>query len=414
MTMAHAIGRRAGIALAVLAVLALSAGSTTAGQSAGQAPDVRAGAWDSSVTFEHAGQFRRARQVLLDAYGPRPDSYEVNLRIAWLSLRMGDPDAAIGWYRRAMQMEGAGPEAARGLSSALTLAGYVALGRGDQRSARRRWAEALAIDSGDVDARRGLDIVGPSSSVAFEGWIAAIGASPSSSSAQVVYLLVPVRVSEGLQIRAAYRHIGPGAVAATATPFFLAQDEGYAAIRYEQGVGSVEIIGFGLRRATATVPGGAISVRIGGRLGLTLTGSAMNETSGWNTQAAPEIFGWLGSWGSVSAGIRYTTTSTESMTSALFGASAQFDRVGVDLRTHVGRERSAFTAAGPTILSFAAGTSSGATVTASCRLTRELAIFVQAQVEQLERDTINTSQDRYLGTALGIRWMPNVKTEKKP
>jgi len=131
---------------AVVLALTLVLGASTGGLAAAQDPDRRAGAWDRSVKAEQANDLPRARAALADAYGEAPDSYEVALRLAWLSLRLKKGEAAATLYRLAARLDGAGPEATQGLADALTLTGFDAFARGDRATARARWLEALRVN----------------------------------------------------------------------------------------------------------------------------------------------------------------------------------------------------------------------------------------------------------------------------
>ena len=104
------------------------------------------GAWDQSIALEAKNDLKGAERVLLDAYGATPQSYDVSLRLAWLSLRMREPNVAIERYRRARGMKDATPEATQGLASALTMGGFVAIDRGDMAAARGAFGEAVTLD----------------------------------------------------------------------------------------------------------------------------------------------------------------------------------------------------------------------------------------------------------------------------
>src|SRR4051812_29944902 len=83
-------------------------------------------AWDRSLALEAAGHVAEARTVIVDAFGAQPDSYAPCVRLAWLTLQLGDGAGAAELYRKGRQLPGALPEATTGLVSALTMAGYHA------------------------------------------------------------------------------------------------------------------------------------------------------------------------------------------------------------------------------------------------------------------------------------------------
>ena len=64
--------------------------------------------------LEKRGNLRQARDLLLRAWGASSDSYEVTMRLAWLSLRLGDLDNARRFYEAATKMPEAEPEAPKG------------------------------------------------------------------------------------------------------------------------------------------------------------------------------------------------------------------------------------------------------------------------------------------------------------
>ena len=70
-------------------------------EAAADSADLRATAWDRSVALEQEGKIDEARRLLLDAWGPTSESYEVTVRIAWLSLQLREAEAAVSAYSRA-------------------------------------------------------------------------------------------------------------------------------------------------------------------------------------------------------------------------------------------------------------------------------------------------------------------------
>ena len=370
-------------------------------------------AWDQSLAFEAGNDVRRAREVLVQAYGPRPDIYSVCVRLAWLSLRLREGDQAVGLYRHARELPGALPEATQGLRSALTMAGYDALDRGDLRGARRAWTEALTIDANDADARRGLDLLGPASGVAPELWIGALSATADTAMVRVLYVAVPYRITDALSVRGAYRRV---AVETTfdSKAIFGSQSEYFGGVAYERGITATELVGLALVNSEQTSWGAAIATRVGGRYGLTLMASGLHRTDGWNAQVAPQGFLWLRPYLALSAGVRVTHDSAMSPSSPLAGATIRWNRLVVDAQAHFGAERFAVGMAGPTVMSFNASTARGATVTGAITLGRnkDRVLFVQAQFESLRTPDGTTGNGSYTGWALGLRMLPpRSKTE---
>jgi hypothetical protein len=372
---------------------------------AAQAQDRLADAWTQSTTLEAAGDVRKARAVMVEAFGALPDRYDACMRIAALSVRLHEAASAVTVYRHARQLPGAGEGAAEGLVSALTTAGYDALDRGDLGAARREWQEAIAIDPAAVDARRGLDLVGPSRGGAVEAWAGRLSAP--GASAEVVYVNVPFRLNDQVSVRGAYRQVG-GATAGKAgvTPFFGSQHEFYGGVTVERGIASTEVVAFGLQSTIEHIGGVAASTRIGGRYGMTFTVAGIHEAAGWNTQVMPQAFIWPVPWLVLDAGVRITRDPSVSATNATVGGALRLPALTIDAQAHLGTERLAFGMAGPSVMSFAASTTGGATVTAVVPVSKPLTLYAQVQVEQLGTKTGAAASGHYLGVAAGVRWVP--------
>lgn len=404
---------RATVALALTFTLACSAG----GFASPQDPDRRAGAWDRSITAEGANDLRRAQAELVDAYGEAPDSYEVAVRLAWLSLRMKKTEAAALMYRRALRLDGAGPEAAQGLADALTLIGFGAFERGDRAAARGQFQEALRLNPSNTDAARGLDLLGPVPTVTPEAWVGYLGSALSASGAGAIYLHAPVQVTDRVGVRLAYRHLGSAAAPArpgqpsTDTPLFGQQDEFYAGAAFGRSYLSVEAMGFGLRSPVDTVPGAAVAVRVGARYGLSVTAAAMQRSTGTNRQVVPQMYAWPTPYVGVSGGVRLTHDPEGSSTSAVAGAIVIAGRMLVDLQAHRGAERWAFSMAGPTVLSFGATSDYGGKVTAALELSREATVYLQGQYERITQPGAAVQNGRYTGLSAGLRWSPKHRGE---
>ncbi len=361
-------------------------------------------AWSTSIALEQAGDLTQARSVMVASYGPRPTFYDPCVRLAWLNLLLRDAGEAIALYRRARQLEGALPEAGTGLASALTLAGYQALDRGDLSTARRSWEEALALNSSAGDARHGLGLVGASSGITPEVWAAQIAASDSSSTAKVLYIQVPVRLSGSLAVRGAYRRVGSATAGLGTASFFGSQNEVFFGVGLERGITATDAVAFQLSNVLGTSRGAAIGWRLGGRRGALFTVSAIHRSDGWNVQVAPLAFAWLTPSFSIAAGVRMTHDPLVSAASALADVTFRLGQVTLDLRGHAGTERWAFDLAGPTILSFLANASRGTTFTTSAQLSSNLALFAQGQYES----TASSAATGWYGSAaVGMRLTPS-------
>jgi hypothetical protein len=407
-------------ALAVTLVVAMASWPLRA-DAQGAAPSASVerlnAAWESSLALERTHEIAKARTVLLEAFGPTPATFYPCLRLAWLNLLLKDAAASTSLYRRAATLPGATAEARQGLVLALTQTGYQALARGNNGAARRAWEEALALDPSAADARYGLDLVGRTNGATPELWVARMGATTGSSSGDIVYAQVPVRITSGINLRGAYRHIGwptggsttmdPATGTTTTTSaYFGTQDEVYGAVAVETGVATTEVTGFELWNADEHIPGFGAASRIGGTYGVSVMAVGMKRSSGWNVQVAPEAFAWLSPALAVSGGIRHTRDPLLSATSVLVGATVRHRSVEVDGGVHIGTERWAFGAAGPTVLSFADSTSAGGTATVSLALSKTWGVSVQGQVERLRAVDTGAAAGTYSTVALGVRWMP--------
>jgi tetratricopeptide (TPR) repeat protein len=397
---------------AVVLALTLVLGASTGGLAAAQDPDRRAGAWDRSVKAEQANDLPRARAALADAYGEAPDSYEVALRLAWLSLRLKKGEAAATLYRLAARLDGAGPEATQGLADALTLTGFDAFARGDRATARARWLEALRVNPSCADAPRGLDLIGPVPTVTPEVWGGYLTSSQSASAAQAIYLHAPAQVTDQVGVRFAYRHIGStagstgGGATSTSTSLFGQQDEFYAGATFARSYLGVQVIGFALRSPDETVPGAAVALRVGARYGVSLTAASMSRSTGANRQIMPQIYVWPTPYVGLTTGARVTNDSDGSTTSAVVGATVIVGRALVDLQAHTGTERWAFSMAGPTVMSLFASSKYGGTLTAGFELSRTASLYLQAQYEHITQPGTSVQDGRYTGLSVGFRWSP--------
>jgi len=422
-------GVRATVAGMVIATAGNLFAQTGPGTSAGAPGTPRAGIasaqespWDRSIALENANDLVQAKAVLLQAYGPDPPYYWVTLRLGWLSLRMRQADDALRFYRRAPTRPDAPAatnwDATVGLSMALTLAGYQALDRGDLPTARRSWQDALRLAPNSADARRGLDLVGPSRGAAPEVWAGYLSDSGSSSSASALFLQLPYRVNDRVSVRAAFRRISAASStdasstssSTAAESLFGTQSEAYGALSFERGIAAAEGMALVLHNSVETVPGVALGLRAGGRYGVTATVSGLQRTEGWNSQVIAQGFVWPASWLALAGGARITRDPAGNSTSAVLGATLRRGAAQVDVQGHAGSETWAFSMAAPMVMSFAASTTSGATATASFGAGRQWVVCVQLQLERLPA-TSTAAAGWYSGMAAGVRWIPSRRKE---
>ncbi len=391
------------VRVVLMLALMLAAASVAAAQ--GEAPPAQSQAWTTSIAAEAAGDLPKARQIMVAAYGEHPESYQPCVRLAWLSLQLNRGREATELYRRARQLPGALPEATQGLVLALVRAGYEELDRGDVPDARRNWQEALRLSADQADAKAGLDLVGPSTGIAPEVWAGRLTSSSNTSTAGVTYVQVPVRLNDHISVRGIVRNIMSPGAATGKTSVFQSQQEFYGGVAIEQGMASIEVIGLQLRGASGNTSGGAVSVRAGGHAGATVTVSGQHDSTGWNTQWLPQAFVWVTPNVALAGGLRVTSAPSTSSVSGIAGATVKARAWQIDVQAHGGTEQSAFSIAGPTILSFTSSTTGGGVGTVACRITPTTTAFAQVQIEQLSGGV-----GQYSSIAAGVRWSLDSKS----
>lgn len=388
-------------------------------------PDVfelRAGAWDRSVEREKAGDLAGAREVLLEAFGASPEGYEVTVRLAWLSLQMGDSDRAIGWYERAISLEGAGPEARQGLASAHEQRGFGRLDRADRAGARQDFGAALDIDPKREDARRGLDLVGPASRVDPEVWLGLLRQNlPGDSyTAGAVFIHVPWQLEDHLTLRLAYRYVGsednqpsqppspespgPGRQSAGSGLSLVHHHELYAGGGVKSAYVDAELLGIGVFPSDEdAAPGAGLRLRAGSSFGVLVEAAALHRERGWNQQVVPGLYFWPSPFVGLAAGMRYTMDDVGKDPSGWLGLSLARDRTEFHVRGHLGTERWPFSASEPSILSIDPETTAGAKAALLLPLSPTWQLGIQAQFEKLRDQDRNGA---YVGASMGLRWSP--------
>jgi len=414
----------------IIALLSVAVAQTAAAQSIppGQSvpPDpyaLRAGAWDRSVQLEKEGKVEQARDLMLRAWGPTPEGYEVTVRLAWLSLQLGDSEQAINWYQRARALPGAGPESTQGLASAYAQRGFAHLEEPDRASARENFRAALALEADHADARRGLELAGPESRVDPELWFAFLRQSVPQNSWQgaAVFAHLPWQLDDAWKLRLAYRYIAadvpseppPPAMARPGRPpqsggsTLTHQNELYAGARYGSRWVDVEALGLAVFPAEEeAVLGAGYQLRAGGRFGVLFEGASMDRESGWNHQVMPGLYYWPSDSVGLASGIRYTSDAVGNDTSGWAGVSLLNDRTEFHLRGHLGTERWAFSISQPSILTIDPESTAGGEATLMLPLSRTWQLGIQADVEKLRQDD---KSGVYVGAGLGLRWSPSLE-----
>ena len=319
--------------------------------------------------------------MLIAAFGEYPTTYDVGVRLAWLSLLLHRTGEAVDRYRLARGMVGSLPEATYGLALALTARGYDALARGAYGAARADLNEALSFDAANADARKAIRLLGGPRGVAIEAWAATVSATTGSSRAQVFYLNIPIRLDESRAARFALRQVmSPTGIGTTRA--FASQTELYAGFERDVGVATLEAMGLAINAAGGTSVGAVFVGRVGGTLGLSGTASAISVTGGVNLQAVPSVFWWASPNVALSVGARITDDPNVRAVSPIAAITIRGEKAELDLSGHSGTERWALTPAGPTILSFLDQTKRGCTATVTVHATSRISVFAQGQVEQ--------------------------------
>ena len=379
---------------------------------------LRAGAWDRSVELERQGQLEGARTLLERAWGAQPQSYEVTVRNAWLSLLLSDYELASLHYQRAGALVGAGPESRRGLASALTGLGYRELDDGERAEARARFGEALRLDPEQQDAAAGMALV-PAHRFDPELWGAFVGWSAGGSDAYGGggLLLLPFQLADDYRLRGAYRHLelsesaaravegsGPGSGAGARARFH--QDEGYLGLGWEGSWLGLEVMGVLLSSsADALVVGQAARLRVGRRFGLSMDEAALAGDIDSNVQLSPRLFVWPTDWLGLAAGVRLTFDGLGQEVSGLAGVSVVTAPVEIHLRGHLGVERWPVELDTPAVLNAAGDLTLGGAATLMFPISRRWGLGLQGEVERL---VVQQQAGIHGSGALGLRWSPEL------
>lgn len=377
----------------------------------------RAGAWDRSVEQERAGQVIESRQTLMRGWGLESSSYEVTVRLAWLSLQLEDAATAVYGYERARALAGAGPEATEGLADALTLRGWQAFEEGDRADAREDWRLALRYEPDQPDAQRGLELA-RELRIEPELWGAFVfttGAGPDSMGGGGL-LHVPIQVKDWLGFRLAYRHVEtseavpaepePGRRPGSGSRVRFYQDDIHAGIGLGTSYLWFEGMGIVIIPSDEGVAAGeAARLRLGFKYGLQVEQAVLVRDDGAGGQLLPTAFVWPLGWLGFGAGARFTFDPAGQDVSAVVGASVVPEPVELHLQAHVGVERWPVTMAMPQVLTLADDVNVGGTLTAMFSVSEAWAVGLQGQVERIDSE----GQGGVFGSvALGLRWSPKL------
>lgn len=380
--------------------------------------DRRAGAWDRSVELEHQGLLGHARALLLTGWGLGSPSYEVTVRIAYLSLRLEDAETAVTAYERAARLEGAGPEATQGLASAMTQRGYQSFADGDRAEARADWQQALTHDPDQSDAERGLDLArelrfDPELWLAF---VAAQGAGADSYGGSLL-LHLPLQITDWLTLRGAYRHAessegvsGPTAAAppgrADGSGRRVRGHDDQIALGAGVGTSHFWLEGLGLLLVPQTgkpVGGEAARLRLGHRWGIQVEQAVLARDVGVNGQLMPTAFVWPTAELGLAAGARMTFDDVGTAGAAELGVSIVTDPVELYLRGHLGLERWPVSMDVPLVLSLDQEVIGGGSAAAWFALDDVWSLGLHGQLAAIEHED---DGGIYGSAALGLRASP--------
>ncbi len=376
----------------------------------------RIGAWDRSLALERAGDPGAARAVLLAGWGPEPDSYEVSVRLAWLTLEMGRPGDAIVLYRRARAAEGAGPEATRGLATALVRDGFDALEAGDRERARRRFEEALRLFPDDADAARGLELA-KDRPFSAELWLGGLGLTSSAPALYGGFAFAQARVSptESLRLRAAYRFtlswqerssagMGPGSRRNAGRSVTRTRHEGWAGVGLEQRTWRAEALGFGVFASGApAVPGQAARLSVGTRVGALLDESALFYRTGTELQLRPLLFAWPTTSLGAAAGARVTRGADSTLVAGELGLSWVGQSVELHANGLWGKARRPVFLDVPMLVDVEGELWAGGTLSVLVPVSPALALGLAGELHALDDDGDSIT---YGSLAAGLRWSP--------
>ncbi|MBN1606226.1 MAG: hypothetical protein JW940_06310 [Polyangiaceae bacterium] len=395
--------------------LALQTGAAASAQVvalSGAQASLRTPAWDRSIAHEKRGRLSEARRALVDAWGEQPDSYDASLRVAWLTLRLGDASRAVVLYERARHLQGAGPDATEGLVAALLAVGDHRIADKDIEGARAAWRRTLELDPNNEPARRGLATI-PEDYLIPELWIAYLAESTGSfkSFGGVVFAHVPLVLGRW-RFRVAYRHerlwVREGSpLRFPGDPLRYVQHDAYAGAGYAAGPFSADVLGLAvLPSSEQAVLGQSTTLRVGRRYGCWFDQALLQRERGTSLQLAPRAFVWPWAELAVSAGARLTWDDQGRAASALASATYATPRLWLDLSGSAGLERWPVVPSVPEVLTYAEDIVYSGRLTAIVSLSPQWAVGVQAELAGLD---VEGFRGGALSAALGLSWSPPVQ-----
>lgn len=325
----------------------------------GSEPDVRADAWDRSVTCERAGDLVEAERIVIQAWGAQTDNYWAALRLAYLALLQERYGEATRRYRGLLDRREAEHDADVGRGYAAAVSGLA---------------------------------VGKSALLRPELWGIATGHALGvyRSSGWGLYAQLPVRLSQELVLRAAGRFISmetrsTSRWARTGPTDAWSIDEEYVSLAWNRRPAGIEVVAArsGITDQN-TILGGGARLRLGSDWGVVLGASFLRAGSDiQNTQLVPSAFVWPLPTLVLQAGTRVTLDERGNGLSGTASVTVIVDALTIAVRGHVGPERWAFGFDGPSILSFDSQTTYGGSATVAWLAGDALKIFLQGDGARL-------------------------------
>lgn len=376
----------------------------------------REGAWDRSVALEREGKLAEARTVMMRGWPTDGPSYDVAVRIAWLSLQLGDAELAIASYERARTKVGAGPEATQGLASALTLRGWQRKQAGERAAADEDWQRALAIDPSQPDAHAGLEAA-PESHFDPELWLAFVGsaAAGKTSYGGAATLLLPFRITDWLGLRLAYRHVeasdsvGQGASAPSGRAGGSGKRARFGQEELWAGLGAgpswlwIEASGIFLARSGESPSGGeAAAVRLGETWGLRVEEALLTGPRGLSFQLVPTAYVWPVDWLGLGAGARIGWDDLGTTGAGTFGLSVATEDVELHVHGTYGLARWPVDLLTASVLTLDEAVVGGGGLALFFGLGRGWSFGLSGEVDALESEAGDAGI--YGSGALGLRW----------
>jgi hypothetical protein len=375
--------------MAVLLVAGLARAETA---KVGSEPELP---WDHSVELEQAGDLPGAEAVLVAAWGKKPDNYYAQLRLAYLALVRNRANAAVARYQRARRFPEAKGDAdlTAGYAAALTLKGWQLADTGQASSARVYFRRALALAPAQPDAVAGLastDLPATEPEV----WGAVVGQSFGAGRYQgwAAFAQLPWRFFDGLTLRVAARHIGWQQATAVSPWAFPGQarasfsvNEFYGGAGYGTTLVMAEALGCVVTTTGSfALAGGGLRLRAGRRWGAFADLAALRAEGRFaNAQIRPAAFLVVGTHLTLYAGARYTREATGQWTSGALGGALRVGSLAAYLQGQLGTEHWAANLQSPSILSITPRTRQGANLAILYDITRAWRVAGQAEAYAL-------------------------------